>query len=31
MREIASTGHFEPDRSKAAPSDEEANLIHGAQ
>jgi len=30
MREIASTGHFEPDRGKAAASDEEANLMHGA-
>ena len=29
MREIASTGHFEPDRSKAAASDEAANVIHG--
>ena len=31
MREIASTGHFEPDRAKAAPTDEAANVIHGAQ
>ena len=31
MREIASTGHFEPDRSMAAVSDAAANLIHGAQ
>ena len=30
MREIASTGHFEPDRSMAAASDEAANVIHGA-
>ncbi len=31
MREIASTGHYEPDRSKAGDSDTDANLIHGAQ
>jgi simple sugar transport system ATP-binding protein len=31
MREIASVGHYEPDRSKAAASDEAANFIHGAQ
>ncbi len=31
MREIASTGQYEPDRSKAAPPDAEANVIHGAQ
>jgi len=30
MREVASTGHFEPDRSKAAAGDEAANLMHGA-
>jgi len=30
MREIASTGHYEPDRSKATASDEAANLVHGA-
>lgn len=30
MREIASTGHFEPDRAKATASDEAANLMHGA-
>ncbi len=30
MREIASSGHFEPDRSKAGASDEAANVIHGA-
>lgn len=31
MREIASTGHFEPDRSKSGEGDAEANVIHGAQ
>jgi simple sugar transport system ATP-binding protein len=31
MREIASTGHFEPDRSKSGDGDAEANVIHGAQ
>ena len=31
MREIASTGRYEPDRSKAAASDTDANVIHGAQ
>jgi simple sugar transport system ATP-binding protein len=30
MREIASAGHYEPDRSKAAASDEAANVMHGA-
>jgi simple sugar transport system ATP-binding protein len=30
MREVASTGHYESDRSKAAASDTGANLIHGA-
>jgi simple sugar transport system ATP-binding protein len=29
MREIASTGHYELDRSKAAASDEAANVMHG--
>jgi simple sugar transport system ATP-binding protein len=29
MREIASTGQYEPDRSKAAASDEAANVMHG--
>ena len=28
MREIASTGHFEPDRTKAAPTDEAASRIY---
>jgi hypothetical protein len=31
MREIASSGQFEPDRSKSAASDQSANVIHGAQ
>jgi simple sugar transport system ATP-binding protein len=31
MREIASTGHFEPDRSMAVKGDEAANLVHGVQ
>jgi len=31
MREIASTGRYEPDRSRSAASDTEANLIHGAE
>jgi len=31
MRDIASTGHYEPDRSKAMASDTDANLIHGAE
>ncbi len=31
MREIASTGHFEADRSVAGPGDMAANAIHGVQ
>jgi len=31
MREVASSGHFEPDRGRAGSGDAEANAIHGAQ
>jgi simple sugar transport system ATP-binding protein len=31
MREIASSGQFEPDRGRAVASDVEANVVHGVQ
>ncbi len=31
MREVASSGHYEPDRSQAGSGDADANAVHGVQ